>query len=108
MQREDPNIYLVADEIRASLQKLLSKFVKLRVIKAANDIAAVDFLDSNNQLDNSTITIGLLTRQRLRCLLEEGDITDHDFKKFIAAVRAFYQDASSQALQKIAFYRLCT
>ena len=103
LQREDPNIYLVADEIRAFLQKLLSKFVKLRVIKAANDITAVDFLDSNNQLDNSTITIGLLTRQRLRCLLEEGDITDHDFKKFIAAVRAFYQDASSQALQKLPF-----
>jgi len=56
LQREDPTIYLVAEEIRAFLQKLLSKFVKLRAIKAANDITTVDFLSNDNQLDNSTIT----------------------------------------------------
>lgn len=77
LQREDPNIYLVADEIRAFLQKLLSKFVKLRAIKACDDITAIDFLNSENQLDNSTIIIGLLTRQCLRRLLEEGDVSDY-------------------------------
>ena len=103
LQREDPNIYLVADEIRAFFLKLLIKLVKLRVIKAASDITAIDFLSSDNQLDNSTMMVGLVTKQCLRRLLDEGDITDHEHKKFYKAVRAFYMDAASQALKKLPF-----
>ena len=77
----------------------MSKFVKLRVIKAANDITAVDFLSSDNHLDDSTIVVGLVTKQCLRHLLDEGDITDHEYKKFYNAVRVFYMDAASQVLK---------
>ena len=37
LQREDPNIYLVADAIRSFFKKLLSKFIKLPVIRNADD-----------------------------------------------------------------------
>ena len=102
LQREDPNIYLVADQIRAFMLKLLSKFVKVRVIKAASDITAVDYLSSDNQLDNSTTMVGLATKQCLRRLLDDGDIGDHEHK-FYKAVRAFYVDAANQALKKLPF-----
>ena len=52
LQRENPNIYLVADEIRAFLQKLLNKFARVKVLKAASDITAIDFLSSDNYLDD--------------------------------------------------------
>ena len=100
LQREDPNIYLIADEIRHFLQKLLSEFVTLRVIKASSD---VDFISIHNQLDDSSIMVGLFTRQHLRCLLVEGDITDQQVSKFYSGVRAFYKDAVSQALKKLPF-----
>ena len=77
LQREDPNIHLVADEIRAFLQKLLSKNVKIRVLKAASDITPVDFSSSDNHLDDLTIMVGLVTKQCLRHLLDGSDITDH-------------------------------
>ena len=37
-QREDPNIYLIMTSIRRFLQKLLSKFLRVQVIKDATDI----------------------------------------------------------------------
>ena len=53
LQHEDPNIFLVADSIRAFFKKLLSKFVKLQAISLVSDITEVDFTDHNNQLDDS-------------------------------------------------------
>ena len=41
LQREDPNIYLVADAIRSFLTKVLSKFIKLPVIRDTDDITEV-------------------------------------------------------------------
>ena len=86
LQREDPNIYLVADSIRAFLKKLLSKFVTLQAIRAEDDVTKVDFLNPANQLDDSTMTIGMLTKQRLLRLLGEGDISAYEQKKFYGAV----------------------
>ena len=72
----------IADEIRAFLQKLLSKFIKIRVLKAASDITAVDFSSSDNHLDDLTIMVGLVTKQCLRRLLDGGDITDYGLRSF--------------------------
>ncbi len=69
LQREDPNIYLVADAIRAFMKKLLSKFVTLRAIKKEEDITKVEFEDTTNLLDDSKITVGMVTKQRLEKLL---------------------------------------
>ena len=103
LQREDPNIYLVTDSIQAFLKKLLSKFVTLQAIKAEDDVTKVDFLNPVNQLDDSTMTIGMLTKQRLLRLLGEGDISAYEQKKFYGAVRAFYVDAASEAVKKLPF-----
>ena len=103
LQREDPNIYLVADSIRVFLKKLLSKFVTLQAIRAEDDVTKVDFENPANHLGDSAITIGIVTKQCLQKLLNEGDISAYEQKKFYAAVRAFYVDAASQAVKKLPF-----
>ena len=96
-------IFLVADEIRAFLKKLLSKFVQLRAITSASDITEVDFLDDNYQLDDSTITIGIVTRRTLNKLFDDGDMSQNDKLKFYKGVRAFYIDAAEKANNKVTF-----
>ena len=82
LQREDPNISLVADAIRSFLTKFLLKFVTFQVIKVHTDIVAVDFQCPDNQLDDDKITIGLVTKQYLFKLFDEGSIGDIEKKRF--------------------------
>lgn len=103
LQREDPNIYLVADAIRCFFRKLLSKFVTLQAIREQSDITNVDFCSPVNHLADCAMTTGMVTKQRLQKLLDEGDISTHDQERFYAGVRAFYIDAASQALKKLPF-----
>ena len=56
-----------------------------------------------NHLSDHAIAIGMLTKQRLQKLLNEGDISANDESKFYAGVRTFYIDAASQALHKLLF-----
>lgn len=82
LQREDPNIYLVADAIRCFFRKLLSKFVTLQAIREQSDITNVDFRSPVNHLADHAMTTGMVTKQRLQKLLDEGDISTHDQEKF--------------------------
>ena len=97
LQREDPNIFLVAGHF---FKKLLSKFVSLQAITSANE---VDFTDCNNQLDDSVITIGMVTKRTLNKLFHDGDISQNDKRKFYKGVRAFYVDAAERAISKLPF-----
>ena len=103
LQQEFPNIFLVADGIRSFLKKIFSKFISVQAIKAVNCITKVSFECVDNQLEDSSIFVGLITRQKLRRLLNEGDISPRDEIKFYSSVRAFFVDAASQALKKLPF-----
>lgn len=103
LQREDPNIFLVADSIRTFFKKLLSKFVSLQAITSASEITEVDFNDRNNQLDDSVLTIGITTKRTLNKLLHDGDISPNDRLKFYRGVRAFYVDAAERSIAKLPF-----
>ena len=53
LQREDPIIFVVLDQMRSFFKKLLGKFVKVTVIKAAErDLTTVMFEDPENQLSS--------------------------------------------------------
>ena len=99
LQQEDPNIYLVADAIRAFLKKLFSKFLTFNAIRSEDDITKVDFEKTANHLDDSNLTVRLVTKQRLQKLLDDGDIFVADQRKFYKGVRAFYVKAATQTLQ---------
>ena len=92
LQREDPCIHLVYDHCHSLLRKIVSKFVKTDVIKASTSLSEVDFT-LGNQLSNDCIFIGFVTRQKLKTLVNEGDITPHASNKFLQGVRSFYEAA---------------
>ena len=103
LQREYPTIFLIADEIRAFLKRLLGKFMKIEAIRVEDDVTNVDYLCEDNQLSYSELTIGVMTKQLIRRLLENGDIDENAMKTFYKSVRAYYVDATTQALQKLPF-----
>ena len=100
LQREHPTIFLIPTEIRSFLKKVFSKFVTVRAIKEAQDVTEVDFTSIANQLDDTNITIGIA---RLKKLLDDGDISERQERIFYKAVRSFFIDAASEALQKLPF-----
>ena len=52
-----------------------------------------------NQLDNTKLFTGLVTRPQICKKLEGGDITDSDVKKFYSSVVAFYTSAFTYVLK---------
>ena len=103
LQREHPTIFLIVTEIRSFLKKLFSKFVTVRAIKETEDVTQVDFTSSANQLNDTDITIGIGTKQRLKKLLDDGDISERQKRIFYSSLRSFFVEAASQALQKLPF-----
>ena len=57
----------------------------------------------DNQLSDSELTVGVMTKQLICRLLENGDIDENAMKTFYKSVRAYYVDATTQALQKLLF-----
>ena len=104
LQQEDPCIHLVAWSIREFIKKLFSKFVTIQAIKASSDITKVEFQKPENHVDDTKVTIGMVTKQCLMKLLNEGDISAYDQVKFYKSVKAFYMDAVTQALTKLPFH----
>ena len=96
LQREDSLIYLLNSQMNQFMNKLASKFVKPEVIQQLKEsdqsFAALD-TSLQNQRDDIDLFIGMLTKQKLRKLLNEGDISQHEVDRFYDAVREFYDSA---------------
>ena len=74
-----------------------SKFVKISVIREAQDnedLINVDFVSTDNQLPDSTVFIGFITKQMLNKPLDDGDIGNSEMKRFYKGVRIFYTTAT--------------
>lgn len=89
LQRETPCVHLVYDRLISFLKKLLGKFVKVIVLQGLNDVEELincDYRSVENQLDNTTIFIGFMTKQLLHQLLNDGDIGTSQVSRFYTAV----------------------
>lgn len=96
LQRETPCIHLLQDKMESFVIKILGKFVKVTVIKNAKDsgkLLDLDFLSLENQMDDSGVFVGFLTKQTLQKLLNDGDIADSAVTQFYKGVRMFYTKA---------------
>lgn len=102
LQREDPCIYHVHNEIEIFLKKLLGKFVCINAIKDADgDLTAVDYTNVEKQLPDNSLFVGLVTRGKVAKLVDEGDIPAAEKSKFFESARAFYVKATSEAMAKL-------
>ena len=90
LQRESPCVHALDDVMKAFIQKVLGKFLKISSVQATNGDINVDFSSFDNQLDNQNIFIGLMTKQLLQKFLNNGDVAVCDAKKFFTGVRSFY------------------
>ena len=63
----------------------------------------VDYCCEDNQLSDNELTIGVITKQLIHRLLDDGDIDENAKKTFYKSVRSYYVAAVSQALQKLQF-----
>ena len=102
LQREDPIISLVAQQIQSFLLKLVGKFLSAVVFRAAkSDLPTIGYADASNQLSDGEIFIGMATRMCLNKLQEEGDVSQEQCNKFFKRVRAFYVKSVEYALKNL-------
>ena len=97
LQRETPCIHVLYDKLHSFVNKLLGKFVKVSIIREAKDegnLINADFHSKENQLPDSNIFVGFMTRHILQQLLNGGDIADSEETKFYDGVRRFYTTAT--------------
>ena len=92
LQREEPLIHALQPQLMSLLKKVLGKFVKPITIAEAiksSSLISIDFKDVNNQVIDDELVIGYVTKQKVKQLLNNGDISQHKYKLFYKAARNF-------------------
>jgi len=104
LQREDPMIHVLYSQMHNFLKSIMCRFIKPSLIKdVGDDLTEIDYTDKNNHLDNDKVHIGLITRNKLRILLNEGDIIVSTQNRFLQGVIAFYESAVTYAIANLPF-----
>ena len=92
LQREDPLISLMHTQMETFLNKLAVKFIRPeKVMEHKVKFGTLKGLDISleNQKADDAVTMGIVTKGRLRKFLDEGDIDIRDVDKFYDGVRRF-------------------
>ena len=103
LQRDDPCIQWIHDQMYSLLKSTLGRFVEPRVIKVSRNLLEIDFRDLSNQRSVETLIIGPITRTKLRKLENEGDINPNQRKAFLDGAREFYSEAADYMIKKLPF-----
>ena len=93
LQREDPLIYLMHTQMETFLNELAVKFIRPeKVMEHKEKFGTLKGLDISleNRKADAAVTIGMVTKGRLRKFLDEEDIDIRDVDKFYDGVRKFY------------------
>ncbi len=96
LQREDPLLYLMNEQMELFMSKLVAKFVKPeKVMEHKQKNGSLKSLDISisNQKDDRSLSVGMVTKGKLKKLLDEGDISLQSIDKFYDGVREFYNTA---------------
>ncbi len=103
LQREDPCVQWVYDCMGNLLKLVMGKFLKPTVIRSSSLLEVIDFMDDDSQHPDNSLSIGIITRSKLRKLDNEGDINGTQKKKFYAGVHQIYQSACDYMIRKFPF-----
>ena len=97
LQRDTPCVHLLHNKLDSFVNKLFGKFLKISVIRIAKEegnLIDVDFHSTVNQLADTHIFVGFMTRQSLQKLLNDGYVSSSDVTKFYTAILRFYITAA--------------
>jgi hypothetical protein len=107
LQREDPILPLMYEAMLDVIVILLSRFLKPELVSQfrANPEKKFDGIirDPANQLDDSKIHLGFGLRGKLTKALDEGDVTEIQYKEFLAAGKAFHIEGAIYAIKVLPF-----
>ena len=96
LQREEPLIYLLSEAQERFMNKLAGRFIKPEVIQEIRNeeksFAKLD-ISLQNQKDDIDLGIGILTKRKVKQLLENGYISQEAFDKFFDGARVFFSKA---------------
>ena len=93
LQREQPLIYLLHESQQRFMKKLASRFISVSVIQAQifhrKSFSELG-ISMVNQKPDIDVAVGPLTRNKLKKLLDKGDIDQRAVDKFYNEVKRFY------------------
>lgn len=96
LQAEESRIGYLKDEITTLVRKFLGKFVKTKVIKSA-----VNITDSDCQLHDDIIAVGVTTRAYI--VDHADEIPSSTLSMFFTPIRKFYESLTAKMLAKFPF-----
>ena len=92
LQREEPLIHILQQQLYSLLKKVLGKFVKPSVLVESiqkDSLLALNFHDPSIQVSDCDLVIGIVTKQTLQKIFDEGNISENKRNRFYLAVRVF-------------------
>ena len=92
---------MLKDEITFLLREFMGKFVKAKIIQSAEDLTAVSFKDSDCQLPDNIIAVGVTTRAYM--VDHANEIQSSSLSRFFMSVRKLNEAATSKMLAKFPY-----
>ena len=80
LEREEPLIHILQQQLYSLLKKVPGKFVKPSVLVESiqkESLLALNFHDPNIQVSDCDLVIGIVTKQTLEKIFDEGDISEN-------------------------------
>ena len=93
LQREEPLIGAVHEQINKFVKMLMSKFIP--VSNLAGELSEVDYKNRSLQQPDEELQIGFVTLQKLNSLFEDGSIDTAKKHSFYNGVRSFFEETVS-------------
>ena len=75
MQRGEPVIHLLLDQLELFLKKLAGKFIHIDAIAAVNKVCEIDFSDDGIMKEEDKTFVGITTRGKMMKMFNDGDIS---------------------------------
>ena len=75
LQRGEPVIHLLLDQLESFLKKLAGKFICIDAIVAANKVWEIDFSDDGIIKKDDKMFVGITTRGKMMKMLKDGDLS---------------------------------
>ena len=75
LQRGEPVIHLLLDQLESFLKKLAGKFIRIDAIVAANKVWEIDFSDDGIMREDDKMFVGITTGGKMMKMLKDGDLS---------------------------------
>lgn len=101
MQREETLIHALQPQLISLYKKILGKYIKpsdLANSIQSSTLFSIDYKNASIQVADEDLLIGYITRQKIKKLLEEGDISDSKYSLLFKSACEYFIRATEYLL----------